>query len=429
MSDLHALIDDIRRQVHSSPGTLDRIHKRYRHRELRRRVTAAGLALVVATAGILLMTRALRFGDRSVPAAPTIDSLNVSRLATVWSREIAGIGATAPVRDQGVLYVSSTEGQLLAIDARTGETRWVGITPTGPATSPVVAGGSVFVEAGGSLVAFDVGCGEGGATCAPRWTASTGGANLATPSVADGVVYVTAFPGGTFAYPLTCSDPCEPLWRAPDPGGHVARTPAIAGGIVWDSSTHALVAYPTSCERACTPIARDLSPDGTDLSSPPAVDDGVVYVGTSDGRLLAIPQSCVAGGPCGPLWEASTGGGVTAIPVIADGMVLVGSSDGRVNAFPTACGTEGGTCRPRWVAHIEAPITQPPVVAGGLVLVVSTDGTLSILPEDCSRTCRPLSALTLGDLPAAPLSWADRTIYATSADGTLTAYTVDGVPV
>jgi outer membrane protein assembly factor BamB len=64
----------------------------------------------------------------------------------------------------------------------------------------------------------------------------------------------------------------------------------------------------------------------------------VVLVGSSDGNLYAFDAAGTtdcSGTPtfCLPLWTGSTGGGVDSSPAIANGMVYVGSEDGKLYAF------------------------------------------------------------------------------------------------
>jgi hypothetical protein len=65
---------------------------------------------------------------------------------------------------------------------------------------------------------------------------------------------------------------------------------------------------------------------GAAIWSSPAVANGVVYVGSSDGKLYAYAVGCNSGGgTCSPLWTATTGSGVESSPAIANGVVYVGS--------------------------------------------------------------------------------------------------------
>ena len=434
MNDLRPMLDGIQRQVHARPGSLDRIFERQRRRRARRRVAAGMMTLATAAASVLAVVLVLPHGERSIlPISPAIDATNAGRLAVAWSERVEGTGASAPVVADGVLYVAGSDGKLHAIDAATGDVLWIGVTQVGTPTSPVVAQGRVFVHVGGSLYAFEEGCGTGGAECQPSWHATTGGGNIGTPIVVDGVVYVVAAPGGLSAFAVSCeaTTTCAPLWLAPDAEGHVAHAPAASEGVIWDSSSHALSAFSEACGTAgatCEPLIQAVRPDGADLLSGPAVADGAVYVGASDGSLYAVSTSCASGGSCRPLWRGQTGGSIVGTPSVVGGRVYVASNDGGLYVFPTSCGTSGAGCDAIWIGRTGGPIRDQPVVSNGVVYVASTDGTLYGFAEACGTTddCRPTFQLSLGDLPTRPAVWADRVVFTMSSDATLSAYTIDG---
>lgn len=89
----------------------------------------------------------------------------------VWRRELGkpfehpyGNGPrSTPVVDDGIVYAIGTGGRLLAADQRTGETVWqvdlvedfaAALPPYGYASSPLVVGDTLVVEAGGTKAAF-----------------------------------------------------------------------------------------------------------------------------------------------------------------------------------------------------------------------------------------------------------------------------------
>jgi len=75
------------------------------------------------------------------------------------------------------------------------------------------------------------------------------------------------------------------------------------------------------------------------VHSSPAVAEGVVYVGSDDGKLYAFDAAGVTGctaGVCTPLWTATTGSKVQSSPAVAEGVVYVGSDDGKLYAFDAA---------------------------------------------------------------------------------------------
>ncbi len=435
MSDLRSTLEGVEQQIHARPDALERVRIQHRRRRRTRRMAGAALQALVVVVAVAAIAVAFRFVQlHDAVGAPTIDATNVDRLAPAWQRDISGGGSSRAVVADGIIYAASDDGALSAVDARTGEIQWVGPTALGAPTSPVVAAGTVLLHVGGRLYAFAIDCASGGATCASQWSARTGGGNEAAPTVSDGTVYVVATPGGITAFPLACAMPCTPLWTVTYQEGHMARSVAVSDGVVWDSSTHALSAYPAACGSAgasCQALIANVAPDGADLASPPAIADGVIYVGASDGSLYAVPAACATGdaASCEPLWRAHTGGSIAATPLLAGGRVYVASSDGLIYAFPAMCADPGGSCPPLWVGRTGGPLKEQPVVANGLAYVTSTDGYMYAF-ADASATLgserAPLVVESVGPLPPTPMVAGGHTLVTIAADGRLTAWTIDG---
>ena len=96
--------------------------------------------------------------------------------------------------------------------------------------------------------------------------------------------------------------------------------------------------------------------------SSPAVADGVVYVGSSDGNVYALNAATGA-----HIWAYTTGSHVGSSPAVANGVLYVGSSDGNVYALNAATGTQ------IWNFITGYLVTSSPAVADGIVYVGSWD--------------------------------------------------------
>ncbi|HEY6492483.1 MAG TPA: PQQ-binding-like beta-propeller repeat protein [Trebonia sp.] len=200
--------------------------------------------------------------------------------APLWTAAMSGGGATtaAPAVADGMVYVANPYSGLYAFDAAgsrncsasaTGKTcapLWNAPSATG-AGAPAVANGVIYDSASGKLAAFDAtastNCPGTGIvkTCvrAPLWTSAplAAGYLAASPTVANGVVYVSSSSGGLYAYDaagsLDCSvsdtansgatKACSPLWDGAVnglPGGGAAAigggSPAIANGVLFTGS-------------------------------------------------------------------------------------------------------------------------------------------------------------------------------------------------
>jgi hypothetical protein len=167
---------------------------------------------------------------------------------------------------------------------------------------------------------------------------------------------------------------------------------------------------------------------GGPIVSSPAVVNGVVYVGSEDGKLYAFDAagttSCSTGTPriCMPLWSGATGGAINSSPALAYGNVYIGSRDGKLYAFDAA-GTHGcsGTpkvCTPLWATPASTTIDESsPAIANGVVYIGSTDELDAI---DARSGARLSHFMTNGFIEASP-AIANGFVYVGSADHTVYA--------
>jgi len=103
---------------------------------------------------------------------------------------------------------------------------------------------------------------------------------------------------------------------------------------------------------------------GASVTKAPALANGVLYVGSSDGRLSAIAAGGCGQAQCPVLWTTATGSPITTQPAVAGGVVYTGSADGSVKAFnATGCGA--GTCGPIWSANVGSSVDGGLAVEGG----------------------------------------------------------------
>ncbi|HXY31569.1 MAG TPA: PQQ-binding-like beta-propeller repeat protein [Gemmatimonadaceae bacterium] len=128
------------------------------------------------------------------------------------------------------------------------------------------------------------------------------------------------------------------------------------------------------------------------------------------------------GGPSliGMAWRAPTGGDVISSPAIDGGVVYVGSNDGYLYAFDLTTGAR------RWRANLESAVASSPAIAGGLVFVASRDG--SVFAVDAASGARRWRMATRALLP---LPWGHESgdYYLSSpayVDGTLVFGAGDG---
>jgi outer membrane protein assembly factor BamB len=213
-------------------------------------------------------------------------------------------------------------------------------------------------------------------------------------------------------------------------GNGIDSSPAVANGVVYVGSYDGkLYAYAVGCASGggtCTPLWTATT--GGAIDSSPAVANGVVYVGSMDHKLYAYAVGCASGGgTCTPLWTATTGSWIFSAPAVANGVVYVGGYDGKLYAYAVGCASGGGTCTPLWTAATGNWIDSSPAVANGVVYVGSMDHKLYAYAVGCASgggTCTPLWTATTGGMVYSSPAVANGVVYVGSGDGKLYAYAV-----
>jgi outer membrane protein assembly factor BamB len=184
---------------------------------------------------------------------------------------------------------------------------------------------------------------------AVKWRFKTKGRIFSSPTVAGGTVYVGSTDGNLYA--VRASDGIK-LWSFATKGA-VNSTPAVGNGVVYfsslDGNVYAVDAvsgsqkwfFATQGERRFTAPgihgiapASEIMPDPFDMFlSAPAIDNGIVYVGSGDGNVYALDAQA------GTLkWRFTTGNVVHASPAVANGAVYVGSWDRYFYALDSRTG-------------------------------------------------------------------------------------------
>jgi outer membrane protein assembly factor BamB len=228
--------------------------------------------------------------------------------APLWTAPNGG-GSGSPTVVNGVVYVGAdqlyafdaTGSTACSGTPKTCAPLWTAPTGEFGTSSPAVAGGVVYVKSeSGNLDAFDAtgttGCTGTPKTCTPLWTAPVGQFGSSSPAVANGVVYVGSFDDDRlYAFDATgttgCTGTpktCAPLWTAIT-GGGVESSPAVANGVVYVGSDDGrLYAFDASGCGATSCGSSWTATTGDAVSSSPAVANGSVYVGSFDGRLYSF---------------------------------------------------------------------------------------------------------------------------------------------
>jgi len=260
-----------------------------------------------------------------------------------------------------------------------------------------------------------------------KWTFKTAGPIVASPAVADGIVYVASLSGHLHAVDRETG---QEKWQFKS-SRPIASSPAVVDGIMYFvSSAGSLAAldvatgqprwvYAIEFERRFEakglhgyPSPAQTIPDAWDVfTSSPAVADGRVFFGSGDGNVYAVDA---ARGVL--LWKFTTGDVVHASPAVANGVVYVGSWDGNFYAIDAQTG------RQRWVfeggrdpvLHNQVGFQSSAAVVDGTVYVGSRDAHVYAIDAATGRKRwdYPTSKSWVNGTPAVR----DGTVYVGTSD-------------
>jgi len=423
MSETSRVLEDIRRQVTSTPDAFERLTRRRDRKRRNQRIGSAVLALIIAIAAIGGLVAAFREGTPPKPASGPISPGNVARLREVWSATLDG-AASAPVSVGQTVLVASSGGTLYAFPSNCSgpacQPRWTAKLD-GAGSTPLPLGPVWVSTASGTLYAFPLHCTK--EICDPRWTVDLGGPAtdlaVAIPGGGPwvGSVFVAADTSRTqgdatlYAFPPSCwhSATCSPAWHAAIPGKPFA--PVWSGAVYVGHGPGPLYAFPLVCgknDHECSPLWVGIPGLGATFSGPPVWGNNRIYVLTDLG-VVALPGNCLDQASCQVIWRSDPVSGMAMIA--REGQVFVSSQEGGVFAYPTDCGQDGDVCQPSWTGTIPGASAFGSLAESSDVLYVgSRDGRLFAFDATCEHlSCSPLWSTRVGSggpfasIPTEPL--------------------------
>jgi len=241
--------------------------------------------------------------------------------------------ASAPAVADGVIYVSHTEGRLLAIDAKSGEERWEFRAEDQIASTPLVNEGRVYFGSfDGRVRAVDAGSG------ALIWEHPTGAPVSSSAAWHDGKVII-----GSRSYDLLALNAGDGslAWNDYFWFSWIESSAVVRDGIAYIGSSDSQLLSAIDAGNGRGLWSFDT---GGSAWAEPAVGDDAVFIGAAGvadymvdhrGGFYAVDRASGRG-----LWRFPSGRsgeeklwGFTSSPATGDGMVFVGGLDGRIYAF------------------------------------------------------------------------------------------------
>jgi len=301
-------------------------------------------------------------------------------------------GWSGPVVHDGIIYVGSRDGRVVAINASSREQQWQ--WPDTDAlrslvyTTPKVLGDLVYVGTYSGLVyALTIDRG------AERWVyPRTGsiGAIVGTPVVVNETIYISSSDGRVYALDTTFGDfkwTWPPLAEKPL-AEKLWTSPAVKGDTLYVSTFDGHI-YALSAE---TGELLDWSFEAeAGFASSPVIDEDTIYVGSFDRHLYAVKI-----GSDEPMWkfpqEEPAANWFWASPIVDEGIVYAGCLDGKLYAI------EAKTGEKIWEFDAESPIVSSPVLIDNLLVVTDESGTVYVfnLGAEIGDEAVPLKTISIG---------------------------------
>lgn len=283
----------------------------------------------------------------------------------------------SPAVDGEVVYVATDDAKLHALNRADGSELWA--CPIGTPgflrqvdawdvyhSSPTVVDGTIYIGgADGRIYAIAAADGK------ERWHFQTGHVVRATPSVSHGTVFCGSFDGNVYALDAATG---AQRWRVDTraegmPWNSVQGSCAVEAGNVFVGSRSGFL----YCIDGVTGAVRwQHGHQGSWVPSSPAVANGRVYIGQSDGSKVAAVD---ASG--GELWVFDAPAETFASPALAGDVLYVACNDNYdMHGKGWLCSLEAKSGRMIWKLEFPASVWSSPVVAGDTVYVGCADGRL-----------------------------------------------------
>ncbi len=365
-----------------------------------------------------------------------ISPANASTLGLDWS--MTGPYRSSPAVQGGVAYLSCEKAAVCAVDAASGRLLWRTTVGNDYAPRmPVVSGAIVYVgwsrPATVTALATSTGVVLWSSQIAVRTYDVQG-----PPVVSDGLVHQAV--ADDKIYTLDAFTGAQ-RWvtdvSLPSP-------PAVADGVLYVGGAKAPGANGGSIYalRATTgQVLWKREAQSADRLQSPVVSGGRLYVPLNNGyfgapapSFAAFDLAACATGPCQPLWTYTSSRGFSSAPAFSGGVVYQAFSDGYIHALDASTGRllwEGATV----AAGQNFATPGPPTVANGLVYASGDEGKVYAWPTTgCTNAiCPPIWVGDVGGRTQPQVSGSEVTVvdghvFVVNSAGVLSSFSPKPAP-
>lgn len=317
----------------------------------------------------------------------------------IWAFKAEDELRGGPVVVDNLVLVGSYDTNMWAVDIQTGEIVWKVPTHGGISATPALhlASNSVlFGSADHHFYSLDYRNGR------EHWKFKADGPIRASAFVAHDYVFFGSDDGHVYALNISNG---RKSW-AHDTGAPVRGRPFVTDDmVVIGTELNEVLGLELSGKRKWSYRGAKKS-----IISSPVVDakEGICYIGSYDNSLHAIDASRGF-----PSWRYRAKGAVISSPALGQGLVIFGSTDGELYALNTS-----NNGREKWKFETEKPIVAPPVIHRHSVYFGGTDGIFYCLDLETGK--KRWDFKTENAITSAP-AITDKLILVSSMDHTLYA--------
>ncbi len=272
---------------------------------------------------------------------------------------------SSPAVWNGTVYFGSGDGDIYALDAGTGTVKWKFQTGDVVHASPAIADGALFIGSWDSFFyALDAATGK------EKWRFKTGEDHeisnqvgiQSSAAVMDGIVYFGCRDSNFYALDAATG---EKQWVFNNKGSWVITSPAVQNGTVYFATSDSAMFYALDAKSGAPVFSLKFK---WPMFSSPAIAANMLYMGTHEGKLIAINLKTQK-----PAWEFQTDGSRKNGPTLT-------KPDGTPN-YDVAFTEDFYDDMVAGVSKMQATgaILSSPVVIGNMIYVGSTDGYLYAL--------------------------------------------------
>jgi outer membrane protein assembly factor BamB len=231
-------------------------------------------------------------GTRAPPSEPNrgyVHAVDADTGEELWSIRTDQDAEAAPTAVNGTVYIGANGGNLSALDIETGAVRWTrSFRPEDrvytEVSAPTVVNGTVYVRTGtDSMVAVDAATGE------IKWRVGTGDIEPAAGTVTDNTVYFRANDGDGGTVQAVDTTTGAKRWEfKPEDGGRSVEfgTPTVAGGVVYVTAQNSTWARLYLLDAVTGQKRRSVMLAGPTTDRFPAAADPTVVADPDSGRSV-----------------------------------------------------------------------------------------------------------------------------------------------